>query len=100
MPLGPRSTRFSRSSTLANWPDKRTCRLSVGVTSTPLPVRLFCCEIWSAMALISSPSWAKRAWLNSMKTFSSCRPISDTLATDGTRSSSWRTRSAYSRSSL
>jgi len=89
-----RSSRFSRSLTVAMAPVTRTCRLSVGVTSTPVALMLFCSDSCCTMASNGMPSWANFLWEKMILIFSSCTPNSSTFDTCPTASSSWRTLSA------
>ena len=89
-----RSSSASRSLTVFNAPLTRSCTLSLGVTSTPLASTVFCAAIWLTMASNGKPSWANFLCESTMLIFSSCTPNGSTLATSGTRSSCWRTRSA------
>lgn len=78
----------------ASAPVTRTCRLSLGVTSTPVDSTAFCVLIWLTMASKVRPSWANLLREMVMFSFSSCTPNCSTLATSGTRSNCWRTKSA------
>jgi hypothetical protein len=82
-----------------NCPATRTCRFSLPAFSTPAPSTAFCAPICAMTWFMSRPSCARRFCEISTKTFSACAPKTSTLATSGTRSRRWRTRSACWRSS-
>ena len=85
------------SSTEPNCPATRTCRFSRPAFITPAPSTAFCAAIWATTWLTSSPSCASRFWEISTNTFSAWAPKTSTLATSGTFSRRWRTRSAWTR---
>ena len=83
LPLARRGM-FSKSFAVRIEPVTRTCKLSLGVTSTPLPSTAFCSLICAIMLSIERPNCANLRVENSINIFSSCTPYSSTLETDFT----------------